>query len=87
VGIFQEVLDAMHQRGPLPDQGAAIPREVAQRALGHGWNTAGAPHPMLQKLGQPGGSFDVRLASRSQVDLLRMDEKRSGCPAACGGGA
>jgi hypothetical protein len=65
----------MHQRGPLPDQGAAIPREVAQRALGHGWNTAGAPHPMLQKLGQPGGSFDVRLASRSQVDVLRMDSQ------------
>ena len=30
---------------------------------------------MLQELGQPGGIFDVRVASRYRFDVLRIDQQ------------
>jgi hypothetical protein len=75
VGVFQELLHAVHQGHPLPAQGAAVACQVPQCPLRHGGDDAGAQHAMPQALRQPGGIFAIGLAPGHRFDMVGIDQQ------------
>jgi hypothetical protein len=71
-GVFQRLLDALHQPGSVSSQTAAVAGQIPQFSLATGRHQTGLQEAMLQQVGEPLGVLDLRFPPWHRLALLSI---------------